>query len=307
MTKNTLTFGRVLHNKFDDKIPLVRRLYQEKLNEHPDLLNEVYDADIEKTLNSDYWVRKFLIWNDGNVKATVERLHTSLAFQKKYRLRELQDNFFPAECYQGGSAFFYQPDRIGRPVLYIRLKFSPKCRETRDYTKAFTAYTFFKGDEMSDDRGYVVVYDCQGASWSNVDMDVFSFVMSLNDVFPHSVSLMISVNTPFFIRTLWNAFKYALPKEQRDIMRILSSPTELEEFIPSENIPDFLGGKCPLPYSGVEVVPSGCPPLEEFARLQASGCTDVDEESLERIVKYYQKLLFQESPHPHQGEKVSEN
>lgn len=261
------TCGRVLHSRFDDRIPQVRRLFSERIASGEG--QKIYPADIDKTLSNDYWVRKFLVWCDGNVKATVDKLLTSLITQRSLQLREVRDNFFPAECWLGGSTFFYEPDRLGRPVLYIRLKFSPRCRETRDYTKTFAAFTFFKGDEMSDEKGYVVVYDCQGASLSNVDMDVLSFVMSLKDVFPNSVALMIAVNMPFFIRTLWNAVKFALPKEQRDVMRVLSSPAELEQFISSQNIPDFLGGSCRLPYSGIEVVPPGCPSLEVFARLQA--------------------------------------
>ena len=203
--------------------------------------DSLYAQDIEKTLKDDNWVERFLEWNSGDVKKTVDGIIFSLQFQKQHRVRDLKDTDFPEEFHE--SLFVYQEDRLSRKTMYTRMSRIPMSKDKRDWLNQFALFMYFKAEETRGDRGYINIQDYKDVSLTSLDMDLIYSMIALKDIFPASSSLFITVNVPFYAKTIYNTIKYALPCEQRKGMMILSE-SELQQVVHKDNLPKFLGGKC---------------------------------------------------------------
>ena len=244
-----------------DKIPEARKVFTERMDNLENKLL-VYAEDVEKTMTNDYWVETFLEWHRGNVVKAVDGLLYSLKYQKRYRLRELQDSDFPSEYYSHGSFFEYEPDKLGRRTLYVRMKYIPACKETRDISLQWVFFQHFKMQEKSGEQGYICVFDNRDISMKNIDVAATSRIMEVAEVFPFALRLSVNLNLPLAMKLIFQGGLYILPSDRRNAVFIKEG--ELHEVIPTEKIPDFLNGKCQKPYSGQEVVPQGCLTPKDF-------------------------------------------
>ena len=306
--------GRSIDWRFRDRIPEVRQTFMKKIKKlQEEDINAVYIEDIEKTMKNDYWVEKFLEWNLGKIDKTADGIIFSLKFQKKYRVRELQDSDFASEVYSTGSCFRYERDKLGRLTLFMRMKYAPACKETRDLSIQFATYIHYKMERDSGDKPYVCINDYAGTTKANFDIALFHKSMEMIDVFPNSVALFICVNFSFSVRVLFNGLIYLLPESHKKGIRILSSPEDLQQIIPIENLPDFLGGTCTKLYRGQEMVPEGCVSFKEglmslVHNMDGNNNEDnevgpvdlntalllpeeIDRKTATRVVEYYSKLL----------------
>jgi len=291
--------GKSIDYRFRHEIPQVREVFMERLKKQEDH-DDLYDEDISKIMTNDYWVEKYLEWNKGNIDKTVDGLLFAAKYMKKYRLREIMLNQFAAEVYMVGGIFKYEPDRLGRPTLYTRMKYCPSCKETRDMSLQFGSFIHLLMEENSGENGYICVNDFGDMSLSNVDLKLTRDCMELLHIFPYSAKLVVCVNVPTPVRYFINAFKGLLPVEQRTGLLIITKE-QLPQVIPIENIPDFLGGKCRKPYSGQEMIPEGCLPAREAFKqfLKRNDENDqkspilvrMDEKTMLRVVDYYEKLM----------------
>lgn len=298
--------GRCVDYRFRDKIPSVRKVFMDKMSKMK-TCDLFYQEDIDKTMTNDYWVEKFLEYNRGSVSKTVDGIIYSMKIQKQYRLRELKDQDFAAEAFMVGSLFRYEADRLGRMTLYSQMKYSPACKETRELSKQFALYRHLKMEEESGDKGFICVNDFAGLTMANVDLKLIKAALEMRLVFPNSVQLFICVNVHFAIRGFFNSVKYAMPVEERKGF-LMMSPLQLQEVIPIENIPDFLGGTCQIKYKGPEVVPQGCQGIKEnlitlFKHHRDNNNNQtrkdcpvmipdiLDQETLVRVCQYYAQLF----------------
>jgi len=297
-------FGLHVDYRFRDRIPQVREVFR-KLIDDLDDLQCLYQEDIEKTMTNNYWVEKFLEWYKGNIDKTAEGLLFSAKYIKEYHLRDFKFHHIFSEIYSVGTIFKYEPDRLGRPTIYFRSRFSPSCKETRQMSLQLGCFMQLWMEEISREDGYICINDFAGMTMANVDFGIHKETMNMMRMLPLSMKLIIFVNVPFALRWVINSLKLFLPAEHKKGFLILSQE-QLQEVIPIENIPDFLGGTCKKPYSGQEMVPKGALPIKEFFKQLAEEQDEInqngngikspvklklDKESVPKVVDYYEKLV----------------
>jgi hypothetical protein len=271
--------GRQVDWRFRYLIPEVRRCFKERICnlEDKDL---VYPEDVKKTLEDDLWVERFLEWHGGDVSSSVNGLLFSLKTQKKFRLRELSDaSFFSDFHYSLGSLFQYEPDKLGRKTMYVRMKYSPSCKETRDISLQWMLYQNLQMGESCRDTGFININDFAGVSFTHLDMRLLTRGMEVFDIFPMASCLSIAVNLPFFLRSLIKGFQYAFPSANRRGLLILNKE-ELREVVHLESLPDFLGGTCRRLYCGQHLVPQGSLSIKEHILAAAASRMGLEEGSI---------------------------
>jgi len=210
---------------------------------------------------------------------------------------------FPAEILSSGSVFEYEPDVLGRKTLYIRTKYSPVCKETREICKQFGLFLHLKMEEETGEKGYVSITDFAGMTMSNVDIKLVLSTMEVVDVFPPFCILFVCVNIPFILKSLVKSVVYLIPTDHTKGL-IFPDKKQLEQVVLIENMPDFLGGTRMRPYMGKQVVPEGCLTFrEQFDKLieDNKDCefiadpplmlSKVDKESICQVTQYYEGLF----------------
>lgn len=223
-----------------------------------------YEDDVMYVMKSDYEVRRFLIDSNGKIDTAVKSLVASLKWRKSQRLRHLTDSYFPSEVWYMGAIFLYEPDRWDRPVLHMRLKTNIRVKELTPVVQHFVSYLSFKLESMGREMGYTVVVDFKGVSLRNCDLEMASFVLHLKSVFPNGLRLLLAVDCPLIAHAAWNLVKYAVPADQRHIMKMIPR-SEVCDYIKPENLPNYLGGCCKRKFCGPSVVPPGSKSAADFA------------------------------------------
>ena len=288
--------GRQVSWEFRDRIPDVRAAFTERINKLEDK-SLVYSEDIDKTMNDDFWVEKFLEWHRGNVVKAADGLVFSLKFQKSYRVRDLRDCDFPSEYFSTGSFFEYEPDRLGRKTVYIRMKYGPACKETREIGFQWMLFKHFKLQEECGEKGYIGINDFTGMTMKNLDLKAMPKAMEIMEAFPLASQLAVGVNLPTAIRMILNTFLYALPVDQRKAI-LLINPQQVQEVVAVENLPDYLGGTCTRRYSGQEMIPKGCMPLRDilFGAVAAKKDFNQNGHSIENAISTEVVKRMEKSP-----------
>lgn len=135
-----------LHPKYDEFIPNVRSKVLEQVST---CINDVYGQDIEDKIKSnDTFIRRFLVYNHGNVEETVSQIMTALKWYKSQQFHDLTDAYFPAEMWSMGGVFLYETDLQGHPSLFVRLRSCIKIPEINDMVKKYISYLIWKLDQV---------------------------------------------------------------------------------------------------------------------------------------------------------------
>lgn len=252
------------HHKFDKLIQIVRDKFI-KLIEEKSVCSDIYDADIADAMNNDFTIRRFLVLNDGKPEAALESLLKAFKWYKEMSFRDMKENYFPAEVYQFGAIFPYEPDKDGRSTIYARMKCTARIPELVDAIKHYVSFLLWKVDQESRERGWVVITDFEGSSFSGWDLDLARyFAIVMRYYFPTGLHLKICIDIGIVWRGLWIMMKDILPKKFSKMLLFLPRH-ELTKYIPNENIPRFIGGTCERPFNGLAMVPNGAPSSVQFA------------------------------------------
>lgn len=277
----------LLSNRYDDRIASVRSRVQAAVNSlsEEERKSQFYAEDVEEINRSDYEVRRFLLDWGGREDGTVKSILKSLRWKKSMGLRDLRDNYFPADMWFIGGVFIYEPDREGRPTMHIRLKTAITTRELMTTIKQFLAYLCWKVDRSGGEAGYIVLVDFEGISIKNCDLEMARYVLEIKQVFPKFLRYLLAVDCPLIARAAWNMVKFAISPEDRHVMQMVSR-AEVTKYVAPENLPPFLGGTSSRKFCGPSVVPNGSPSYVDFGAHHLG----ISEERGHKLFKAYQPM-----------------
>lgn len=244
-----------------------------------------YKEDIEKVRRDDWFVKRFLLARNRDVSASLSMMKEALKWRKSEGIRDLQPDYFPEDLFRLSSMFIYAPDREGNVTIYFRPKLVIKHTDMVCTLKKFGNYLLNIVDEETNGAGITVIADFNGAGVQvaeSVDL-LFYSISTINSYFPFGISHIVIIDLPFFLRACWYAAKPLVPSNRRKLVDFIST-SDITKLVAIENLPDFLGGTCKLPYKGHSVVPPGCPSTYDFAR-NVLGLSDRAAEKLENCYK----------------------
>ena len=269
-------------NKSAPLVQEVRAKFLQEVEKDPD---SYYQEDIDRIIRDDWYVKRYLLARNRDVKESLLMLMDAQKWRKTEGLRDLDGPYFPEELFKLAMLFVYTPDLEGNITIYFRVKYIIKHPEMVACFKKFGNYILNIADEETNGAGISIFADFDGCGIHQADsMDLlFSAISTLKSYFPFGISRIVLIDLPWILRACWGMAKAWVPQNRRKLVEFIAKD-ELGKLVAQENLPDFLGGTCTIPYSGSKVVPKGCPTLYQFA-INTLGLSEKAAEKLSNTYK----------------------
>lgn len=258
----------------------VRKRFLEYAEQNPDKVNE---RDKIKLATDDWYLKRYLLARNRRVNDTMDMLRKTMEWRNEFGVHISEDAMFPMEFYKIGGLFPYEKDRKGNIILYLRIKYHRKITEMLEVEKHFLVHTFEKIDRITNGQGLVILFDCDGAGYSNCDMEFLQFLITCaTEYAPVGLQYIIVYKLPWLLNSFWSLARKLLPAYLANRVRFCDEKS-ITEFVAPENLPDFMGGICRRNYRWI---PPGCPSV--FKLAHAHGITDAE---INRILPQFQAFL----------------
>ena len=243
----------------------VQELREKFLREFEKEKDAFHEKDIIKVMSDDWYVKRFLLARNRDIKEACVMMVNALKWKKSEGIHDLKATYFPEELLMLSSMFIYAPDREGNLTIYFRVKYVIKHADLVPTLKKFGNYIFRIADDATNGSGISIVADFSGTGIQNAaEADLlFDAISIASSYFPYGINHIILVDLPYVLRAVWTMAKAWVPHNRRKLIEFVSRE-DIGKLIDYENLPDFLGGHCSIPYGGSKVVPTGCPTLYRF-------------------------------------------
>jgi hypothetical protein len=159
---------------------------------------------------------------------------------------------------------YHKTDKLGRPIYIERigqLKLQQLFQITNEerlikyyiqsyellLNRIFPACSKAKGRRVDET---FTILDLKGSSMKMMSKQVYNFIKLASTVaqdnYPEILGKMFIVNAPMLFSGVWAVIKPWLDEKTRNKITIIGSgfKDKLEQYIDTENIPEFLGGSC---------------------------------------------------------------
>ena len=131
------------------------------------------------------------------------------------------------------------------------MKINKKIEEWRDNFKKYIIYLFELVDRSQNENKLTLLFDCTDAGISNVDIDLLLFILSLiRNYYPMIINAVLVYQLPWILNYVLKLVYSWLPQDHREMIHLMTKK-ELFDNVASDELPDFLGGTCDLPYKTV--------------------------------------------------------
>lgn len=117
------------NNTFSDaeELKQIRDEIQSRHKKAVDEGNSIYDqVDIDKMMENDFAVRRFLVSVSGSVPKAIEKIDKCFRWRKEFKVNTTTEADLPIEFVKAGAVFPYLEDKTGRLVVYVRVKVNKK-------------------------------------------------------------------------------------------------------------------------------------------------------------------------------------
>ena len=262
---------------------LVAELRDKFLQEYEKEKDFYHKNDIRKVSTDDWYVKRFLLARNRDVKESCQMMMDALKWKKSEGIHDLVGSYFPEEQFKLSSMFVYAPDREGNITIYFRVKYVIKHPELVPMLKKFGNYILQIVDEETNGSGISVLADFADTGIQNAEVDLLLDAINImRSYFPFGINHIILVDLPWVLRAVWGMVKGWVPHNRRKLVEFVSRQ-DLHKVVDRTNLPDFLGGCCTIPYGGSKVVPLGCPTMYRFV----TDTLGLSEKTAEKISQMY--------------------
>jgi len=265
---------------------LVAQLRDKFLAESNNNSTEYNTEDIEAIKTNDWKVKRYLLAKKGNMDEALKMLITSMKWRKTIGVTEFTEKSFPKEYYQVGGVFTYGKDKTGSTLIILRVKFNKKISEWADLLKKFVVFLVEKQDikfDGSEGKGVTIIFDCNGAGITNVDIDFLQFVVGImRDYYPKLLTAVIVHEMPFILTYVFKLVQSWLPEDQRKLIHLVSKK-DINNYVTPEELPDFMGGSNKMSY---KIVPKDVPTAQELGEKLGMKKKEID-----KLVNHVEPLI----------------
>lgn len=241
------------------------------------------ELDVNLLKESDWQVKRFLLDAKGDMKSAIKKLREAAKESKKlggiYRLTATS---FPVEFYKVGAVWRHGVDKKGSKLMFIRVNRNRKISEMLPLFKQFLAYNYSQLDKEAEKTGITVVFDLEGITLKNVDLDLLKYIINALDYFPKVVTAVYVYELATLFEYLLHMAKSWLSDDKKKLL-ITTDKKKITSFIDADQLPDFMGGTCKYDY---KQVPAGAPTFDALAaKLQYS------EKAVKKAKKHFAKHI----------------
>ncbi|KAL4452938.1 hypothetical protein ABPG74_002503 [Tetrahymena malaccensis] len=219
----------------------------------------------KKSEISDHYLLRFLKAKKFDLNITKKFLETHLNWRQAEKIDLIFNDFRLEECQQIKKYYphgLHFTDKQGRPVYIERLgklnlnklfEVVTQERLVKYYIQFYEKIIKYVFQQCTSAKGQqvdkmVVILDCKDISL-RVDQ-ITSFLKTAVSItkenYPEILHKMYIINTGMMVNLAWKGVSLLLGEKTKKKISMLGSKFihELEEEIPKENIPRYLGGKC---------------------------------------------------------------
>jgi len=262
---------------------LVAEVREKFLREYEKEKDFYHEKDIRKVRTDDWYVKRFLLARNRDVKESCQMLVDALKWKKSEGIHDLVGSYFPEEQFKLSSMFVYAPDKEGNITIYFRVKYVIKHPDLVATLKKFGNYILQITDEETNGAGISVIADFADTGIQNAEVDLlFDAISTIRNYFPFGINHIILVDLPWVLRAVWGMAKAWVPHNRRKLVEFVARQ-DIHKIVDRQNLPDFLGGCCTIPYGGSKVVPVGSPTMYRFV----SETLGFSEKLAEKISQMY--------------------
>ena len=217
-------------------------------------------------------MKRFVISAARDADAAFENLNTTLKWKKVVEINTTPINTFPSDFFKIGGLFPYEPCREGHPVMYMRIRMHRKIPELSEPIQQFLFHTINRMDREVNGQGIVVVMDCSGAGYQNMDIDMLKALIDVSfKYFPFAVNKVIVYELSWVLSAFRRLAMTFIPATFKRII-VFCDKEGIKDHIAQENLPDFMGGTCERDY---RQIPEGCPSVDTLAQERGFAHDDV--------------------------------
>lgn len=265
---------------------LVTELRGRFLCEYSTNADQFDEQDIQNIRDNDLIVRRFLEAKYGNVEEALKMMVTAMKWRKQIGVNKLDESSFPREYFQIGGIFTYGQDLNGAQLIILRVKANKKFSDWTEILKKFIVFLIERESirfEKKENKGVCIVFDCNGAGITNVDIDLLSFIVqTLRDYYPSLLQSVVINDLPWVLQYVFKLVQTWLPKEHQKMLHLVNKK-DINQYIAESELPDFMGGTNQLEY---KTCPKNAPSAQEVA--QKLG---IKQKELDRLLNHLEPYL----------------
>ncbi|RWS15633.1 Motile sperm domain-containing protein 2-like protein [Dinothrombium tinctorium] len=265
----------------EEIIRTVKEKFLDDVKANPNL----YDSkDIEKIEKNDYFVKRFINYQNQGSEKGLEHMKKAYKWRKDFNINNFDQLCLPKEVYQMGAIFIYLPDKENDPVLHIRGKMHRKVDLLMDRIKHYFAHLVNELDEkVGREFGWSIIVDATDSGYQNADVDMLTFIIeTLRTVFPNGIKYFIIYGLPTILNAFAKLMLSLIHSNAKKHIRFFNKQ-QLLEFVDEQNLPDFLGGTCTEVYRRV---PKDA--IDVYTLSKSEGLT---REQVEKLLKPSSKYI----------------
>lgn len=213
-----------------------------------------------------------------------------------------------------GKAYVFGEDRVGRPVVHVRVRTHHASDQSAEALKRFTIYMFEQARlalKHPIETGTILL-DMTGFLPSNADLSpLYVILKCVQENYPESIGLIIIHNAPFGFNAMWRMIKLAIPSSITSKVKFTANSRRLQKYIAPDQLPAELGGSSGWVYRYEEPHPAENLPMQDtltrdhllehrrylvhcFEKLTQEWCLSAQGSDRSRLVLERRDALVQE-------------
>ncbi|XP_053203517.1 motile sperm domain-containing protein 2-like [Panonychus citri] len=223
----------------------------------------------------------YLESHSWNIHDSFESVKAHCRWRKENSLCDLKATSFPRELHIHGMFHPYGYDKLGHPLLFIRLSTQTGPRELNSLV---LQHFIWVAETMRDrviesDKRFALIYDCRNPS---VDIRLIKEILTIyTQHYPLSLAWVAFIEMTTSFRLMYHVIKFFFPKYIRNQMMSIDR-SGLRELVDEDNIPTYLGGNS-VGMDSCEL--ENCPTTEQF--VQSAGYS---KELTAKTIKHFQQF-----------------
>jgi len=260
-----------------EAIAQIRSAFEAEFKCNPDLYHK---SDVDRVLENDWTVHRFLLAGDGTASAGLTRLINAMKWRKEWAIHEMSETDFPKQFYQ---MMRFGRARNGSTVVLTRAQFYIPLNEWRELFKKFFVFVLETLDRQNTGAGITVVLDLRDCRLFNVDFDFVWFVKPIQSkYYPFLLRQQLNCDIPWILSSVSQFILSLMPQKTRKLMHFIKL-CELSDHVMEEYIPVYMGGTGVRNYSWI---PDTCTGAEELAKS-----LDLTEKNLKKLMSHLVPLV----------------
>ncbi|KAI6646321.1 Motile sperm domain-containing protein 2 isoform X1 [Oopsacas minuta] len=184
----------------------------------------------------------------GDENDSLKMLVTALQFRCSHGVNDLTFQDINKELLQMGICYPRGQDIEGSDIVYLLIRMHKKEKEKGEQLKRFALYFLEKHDRHFPNRKMSLFMDCSEAGYSNMDMDLVKFIISLfKQYYPLKLGSIYVYEMPWVMNAGWSIIKSWLSPAARNKMRFIQKHS-IGEYFANDQLTARYGGSDPWKY-----------------------------------------------------------